>query len=161
MRLVRTGLFALFMTATVFAASFPLDRLPCYIRRLTEIGQRSEWSLDGRRIMYLTRAGGEVYEIDIVSGKKRPITPHYDRPEGHGYYRALYLANGDYLLTSGPDRHEAYLQILDKSLTRPPKIFDIIVREGPAVSRTKLKIAWTQKQEKIWTADIVYRDGEP
>jgi hypothetical protein len=148
-------------TSLIMAASFPLDSLPAHIRRLTETGQRAEWSLNGKKVMYLTKAGGEVYEIDIETKEQRPITLHYDRPEGHGYYRALYLANGDYLLTGGPRRHEAYLQIMDKSLTKPPKVFDIIVREGPAVSRTQLKLAWTKKQEKIWIGDIVYDGSDP
>jgi hypothetical protein len=156
------GIFlGLFTTEAIFAASFPLDSLPPYIRRLTETGQRAEWSLDGTKVMYLTKAGGEVFEIDIETKEQRPITLHFNRPEGHGYYRALYLANGDYLLTGGPKRHEAYLQIMDKSLDKPPKVFDIIVREGPAVSRTQLKIAWTKQQEKIWIADIVYDKGDP
>lgn len=162
----RSGL--LFLIATllvpggVSAASFPKNRLPDYITRLTDFGERADWSLDGKRILYLTQAGGDVYEIDIQTGQTRPISLHYQRPEGWGYYRALYLSNGDYLLTGGPDRNEAYLHILDKSLSKPPKVFkDVVVAEGPAVSRRQLKLAWTPKQEQIWVGDIVYRSGVP
>ena len=143
------------------AATYPGEKLPPHIRLLTEQGQRAEWSLDGKKIMYLTRAGGEVFEIEIESGIKTAVTGHFERPDSFGYYRALYLPNGDYLLTGGPGRHEAYLQILDKSLTKPPVVFDKIVREGPAVSRKNFRIAWTEKQEKIWVADIVYKNGVP
>ena len=161
-RLSFSVLVMFFLLSSVgVAGTFPKDKLPSYITPIVEVGQRAEWSHDGGKIMYLTRAGGEVYEIDVKSGKKRAITQHFKRPANHGYYRAMYLANGDYLLTGGPRRHEAYLQIMDKSLTKGPKVFDLIIREGPAVSRKTFKIAFTEKQEKIWVADIVYRNGEP
>jgi len=144
-----------------FARTYPKEKLPSYIHPLTEVGQRAEWSLDGQKVMYITHSGGDVFEIDVQTGIKTAVTQHYERPESFGYYRAMFLVNGDYLLTGGPGRHEAYLQIMDKSLTKPPVVFDLIVREGPAVSRKQLKIAWTQKQEKIWIADIVYKNGIP
>ena len=73
------------------------------------------------------------------------------------------MSNGDYLITGGPERHGAFLLILDKSLTKPPKIFDIEIEEGPAVARNELKIAYTgdQHTKGIQYADIVYRNGEP
>ncbi len=151
------------LTSTLaHASSFPPSKLPQYITRLTDFGERPDWSLDGTKILYLTEAGGDVFEIDIRTRQTKPISLHYQRPEGWGYYRALYLSNGDYLLTGGPSRQETYLQILDKSLTRPPKVFkDVLVAEGCAVSRQQLKVAWTAKQEKIWVGDIVYRNGDP
>jgi Tol biopolymer transport system component len=155
-------LLLLSVPAQALAPSFPTNKLPQYITRLTDFGERPDWSLDGTRILYLTESGGDVFEIDIRTGQTKPISLHYQRPQGWGYYRALYLSNGDYLLTGGPSRQETYLQILDKSLTRPPKVFeDVLVAEGPAVSRRQLKVAWTAKQEKIWVADIVYRNGNP
>jgi len=36
-----------------------------------------------------------------------------------------------------------------------------MIWEGPAVSRKKLRIAWTPNHEEIWMADIVYTDGTP
>jgi len=154
-------LFLLIIAPASLAATYPREKLPPYIRLLTEQGQRAEWSLDGKKVIYLSRAGGDVYEIDIKSGVKTAVTGHYERPDSFGYYRALYLPNGDYLLTGGPGRHEAFLQIMDKSLSKPPVTIDLIVREGPAVSRKNFRIAWTQKQEKIWIADIVYKNGIP
>ena len=55
----------------------------------------------------------------------------------------------------------AYLQILDGSLSKPPVVLDQVIAEGPAVSRTRMKIAFTEKQDRIWTADLVYEDGVP
>ena len=147
----------------LLAGSFPQDRLPPYITRLTDYGQRADWSPDGKKILFLTRAGGDVMEIDIETRQISPVTLHYARPDDWGYYRALYLPNGDYLLTGGPSRQKAYLQILDRHKTKPPKVFnDVIIGEGPAVSRKSLKIAFTGPgQEQIWTVDIVYRNGVP
>lgn len=153
----------LFLPTCLSGQSFPRDKLPPYIRRLTDYGERAEWSLDGKKVMFVTRAGGDVMEIDIETKQISPVTLHYERPKDWGYYRALYLSNGDYLLTGGPSRHEAYLQIMDRRRTKPPKVFDdVIIGEGPAVSRKSLKTAFTgPRQEQIWRADIVYRHGEP
>ena len=32
------------------AANFPLDKLPPYITRITEVGQRADFSLDGKKV---------------------------------------------------------------------------------------------------------------
>jgi hypothetical protein len=88
------------------------------------------------------------------------LTGH-KRPAGHGYWRALYMADGNYLLTCGDHRHRAYMQVLDKSLTRPPTDLGELVREGPTVSRTQNKVSWTRRQKAIWVADIVYKGDTP
>ena len=141
------------------AVTFPAEELPPYIRKVAHLGQRAEWSHDGERIMYVTRAGGEVYELDLESGESRPLTLHYERPEGWGYYRALYLPNGDYLLTGGPSRKEAYLQIMDSSLEEPPIVTDEVIAEGPALSRRDYTIAWTPEQDQIWLGKLEIGDG--
>ena len=82
-------------------------------------------------MLFLTRAGGEVREVDVETREERAITEQFDRPVGWGFYRVVALANGDYLLTGGPARKEAYLQILDKSLTKPPVVLDQVIAEGP------------------------------
>ena len=155
------GLGLVGMTAAAQAGSFPRENLPPHITPLTEVGQRAEWSLDGKLVLFLTRAGGEVRAVDIETGEQRAITENLERPGGWGFYRVMALANGDYLLTGGPARKEAYLQVLDKSLVKPPVVLDQVIAEGPAVSRTRMKIAFTEKQDRIWTADLVYEDGVP
>uniref|UniRef100_UPI00397ADD24 hypothetical protein n=1 Tax=Salmonella sp. SAL4446 TaxID=3159901 RepID=UPI00397ADD24 len=70
----------------------------------------------------------------------------------HGYTRALYLANGDILL-SGPGqfdpknardaRVQCFLYVLDKSGTKPARPLGTKCSEGPAVSRRRMHIAWT------------------
>lgn len=143
-----------------WAGNFPKEKLPDYITPLTELGQRAEWSHDGSTVMFLTRAGGKVQEVDIQTKEIREVSDRLGMPSGWGFYRALYLSNGDYLFTAGPRRREAYLVIADKSLTKR-KIFYQIIYEGPAVSRTKMKIAFTPEHETIWTADIQYENAEP
>ena len=108
----------------------------------------------------------------------RLLTGHYPH---HGYTRALYLANGDILL-SGPERFDpkhpgdarvqCFLSVLDKSGTKPPTALGTKCSEGPAVSRTRMHIAWThvaaqypdempRGTSRIYEADIVYEGGTP
>src|SRR5438105_8189598 len=78
------------------------------------------------------------------------MTHHYRH---YGYTRALYLANDDNLL-SGPQRFDpmkpadartqCLLYVLDKSLTQPAVSLGTKCSEGPAVSRKRLHVAWTQ-----------------
>jgi hypothetical protein len=117
-------------------------------------------------------------EIDLASRAIRNVTAHYPHA---GYTRALYLANGDILL-SGPEtfdpKHAAearihcFLSVLDKSGTKPPVPLGVRCNEGPAVSRHRLHIAWTEwldqptsdvspKSSQIKEADIEYEGGVP
>ncbi len=141
---------------------FPSDKLPAHITPLTTFGQRSEWSLDGKEIYFVDRAGGDVWVVDVSTKKARQITKPEDRPEGHGYYRVLVLANGDLLLGCGPKRQTMYFQVLDKDFKNPPyKIEGEELCEGPAVSRKTMKIAWTLPgQMQIYMGEIAYSDGK-
>jgi len=149
--LIITGIFS-----NSFAASFPKELLPPHIRNLTDVGQRCEWTMDGQAIAYVTSAGGEVRQTDANTGQTISISNGEN-----GYYRVLVLPNGDYVVTKGLARNNAKLQILDKSLTKPATAFDLIIQEGPVVSRTALKIAYTSNMSNIYVADIVYNNGVP
>jgi len=74
----------------------PIDNLPAHITRLTYFGQRADWSHDGKRILFIEKTYGDVYEIDLVTKAIRPKTHHYYH---EGYTRVLYLSNGDVLLS--------------------------------------------------------------
>lgn len=127
----------------------PADHLPPHIRRLTGFGERADWSHDGKRILFLSKTFGDAMEIDVQTGVIRNLTSHYPH---HGYTRALYLANGDVLL-SGPDafdpkrvgeaRVQCFLYVLDKKLSAPARPLGTKCSEGPAVSRKRMHIAWT------------------
>jgi hypothetical protein len=94
------------------------------------------------------------------------VSHHYYH---EGYTRALYLSNGDILLSGArhfdasdpwPSRSEdnAELWILRHDLSGPPIPLKEHCHEGPAVSRTRLRIAWTRSRA-FYTADIVYKEG--
>jgi len=146
----------------------PLDDLPPYIKQVTHFGQRADWSHDGKRILFIEKTFGDVYELELETGIIRPMTHHYFH---EGYTRALYLANGDILLSgarqfdannpwaSRSEKH-AELWVLKKDLSAPPVPLGQKCSEGPAVSREQMRIAWTQ-QGAFYMADIVYKNGRP
>ena len=152
---------------------------PSYIRRLTHFGQRADWSHDGKRILFIEKTYGDAYEVEVASGVIRAMTHHYHH---EGYTRALYLSNGDILLSGSrsfsPEKHvearqsTAELWVLSKNLDGPPAPLGEFCSEGPAVSRTKLKIAWARDHDnypaelpggvsQIWTADINHAGPGP
>ncbi len=146
----------------------PLDELPPHIKQVTPFGQRADFSHDGKKILFLEKTFGDAYEVELATGKLKPITHHYYHT---GYTRALYLSNGDILL-SGPKRLDpdnpsagrseknAQLWVLKKDLSGPPTPLGENCSEGPAVSRKNLKIAWT-RNNFFYLADIVYENGKP
>ena len=146
----------------------PLDELPSYIRRVTHFGQRADWSHDGKRLLFIEKTFGDVYEIELATGIIRAMTHRYFH---EGYTRALYLGNGDILLSGArtfsaddpwPSRSEknAELWVLRKDLSKPPVPLGEKCSEGPAVSRRRLNIAWT-RGGAFYEADVAYDDGVP
>lgn len=155
----------------------PAENLPPYIQRVTHFGQRANWSHDGERLLFLERTYGDVFEVELETGIIRPVTHHYYH---EGYTRALYLSNGDILLSGAPtfdsdnpsaSRHDhAELWVLDGDLDEEPVRLGTKASEGPAVSRTEPKIAWTidhgdypdrlpEGVSQIWMANIKYDEG--
>jgi len=146
----------------------PLDELPDYIRQVTHFGQRADFSHDGKRILFIEKTFGDVYEVELDTKIIRPMTHHYFH---EGYTRALYLSNGDILLSGArhfdasdpwPSRSEknAELWVLKKDLSGPPTPLGEKCSEGPAVSRRHMRIAWTQGGA-FYMADVVYKNGKP
>jgi len=178
--------FGLILSALTVAGAGPVNRkegqnpaehLPPHIQRVTWFGERADFSHDGKRILFVEKTFGDVYEVELATGIIRAMTHHYPHD---GYTRALYLANGDILL-SGPERFDpkrpgdaraqCWLYVLDKSLTKPAQPLDSKCSEGPAVSRKRLHIAWTHVaaeysemqpgSSRMQEADIVYENGAP
>jgi hypothetical protein len=166
-------------TAAAFAADkSPEDNLPPSIAHVTSFGERADWSHDGRRILFLSKTFGDAMEIDLATGAIRNLTAHYPH---HGYTRALYLQNGDILL-SGPNqfdpthvgdaRVQCSLFVLDKGLTSAARPLGTKCSEGPAVSRKRMHIAWTHVAaqypdemlaggSRMMEADVVVEGGAP
>lgn len=157
----------------------PLDNLPENIVQVTHFGQRAEWSADSQRLMFIEKTFGDVYELDLRTKVIRPLTHHYFH---EGYTRALYLSNGDILLSGAREfsaqdpwpsrRRTAELWVLKADLSGPPVPLGEFCSEGPAVSRRQLRIAWAvnhgqypddipQGVSQIYVADVEYENGEP
>lgn len=159
---------------------FPEEKLPPRIQRITWFGERPDWSHDSKRALFVEKTFGDVYEYELETGRIKPVTQHFKH---HGFTRALYLSNGDILL-SGPSeafdatvreergraRSRCWLSVLDQNLTEPPTPLGVLCAEGPAVSRSRLKIAWSQTHAQrperlgnghsiVFVSDIVYDDG--
>jgi hypothetical protein len=160
------------------AGASPADHLPPHIRQVTGFGERADWSHDGKRLLFLSKTFGDAMEYDLATKAIRNRTAHYPH---HGYTRALYLVNGDILL-SGPEhfdpkntreaRVQCWLSVLDRSGTKPATPLGTKCSEGPAVSRRRLRIAWTHVAaeypgempaggSRMQEADLVYDTGRP
>ena len=150
---------------------------PDYIAKVTDFGERADWSHDGKKFLFVGRSFGDVYEFDLATRQYKPLTHHYYHG---GYVRALYLSNGDILL-SGPQDFPgdnwqkarfdlSELWVLSRKLDKPPTRLGEICWEGPAVSRTQLRIAWAQHRDAAYgqgafyhlkVAELDYSSGEP
>jgi hypothetical protein len=154
--------------ASIIKNVSPLDEPPAHIKRVTYFGQRADFSHDGKRILFLERTFGDVFEVELETGIIRPMTHRYFH---EGYTRALYLANGDILLSgarqfdandpwASRSEKNAELWVLKKDLSAPPVALGEKCSEGPAVSRKHMRIAWAQGGA-FYMADIVYKGGKP
>ena len=180
------SLQCIFVTSLFLALSFraaaaddsPENHLPPHITQLSAFGERADWSPDGKKVLFLTKTFGDAMEMDLATRAIRNLTAHYPH---HGYTRALYLTNGDILL-SGPEsfdpkhvgaaREQCFLSVLDQSLTKPAVSLGTKCSEGPAVSRHRLHLAWTHVAaeypgemvagtSRMQEADLIYENGTP
>jgi Tol biopolymer transport system component len=154
------------------------ENLPSNIKRLTHFGERASWSPDGRRIAFMSKSFGDVFEVEVATGNIRLLT-HYPHA---GFLRAQFLPNGDYFLigartftdirtTRDRDQEMWILSRSAKPGDRPVPL-DHKISEGVAISRTSSKIAWSntrgqfpevlaEGESVIYTADIAYDGDKP
>jgi len=116
----------------------PITDLPPYITKITNFGQRADWSHDGKRILFIEKTFGDIYDI-ILSGARD-------------------FENED--PWPSRDQDNAELWILKKDLSGPPIPLGENCSEGPAVSRSKMTIAWTL-ENAFYMADIVIKNDKP
>jgi hypothetical protein len=45
----------------------PDQELPPHITRLTFFGERADWSHDGKRLIFLSKTYGDIFEIDLAT----------------------------------------------------------------------------------------------
>jgi hypothetical protein len=156
----------------------PDQNLPPHIKRLSWFGERADFSLDGKRVLFLSKTFGDAMEVEIETGIIRNLTAHYPH---HGYTRALYLADGNILLSgpiefdpanTGTARTNSWLFVLEPGSDRPPQPLNVKCSEGPAVSRRRMHTAWTyvaaqfpgdmpRGSSQMHEGDIVFDDGVP
>lgn len=162
------ALVFLFSTQLLAQEASPLDDLPAYIRPLTHFGQRADWSHDGERILFIEKTFGDVFEVEVATGAIRPMTHHFFH---EGFVRALYFSNGDILLSGAKnfnaedpwksrDARNTELWVLKKDLKSAPIPLGVHCKEGPAVSRTKMEIAWALGTT-IYHGTIEEENGKP
>src|SRR3954453_3978074 len=177
----------LLVTATFAAAALvpqgtrqgsPEDHLPSNITRMTYFGERASWSPDGTRIAFMEKSFGDAYEVDLATKNIRLLT-HYAHP---GFLRVQFLPNGDYFLIGartftdiGTTRSRDQEMWVLKGDFKPGDHavpIDHKISEGVAISRTSMKIAWSntrgqypdrfqEGESAMYTADITYENGRP
>jgi hypothetical protein len=156
----------------------PDQNLPPHIRKLTSFGERAEFSLDGRKVIFLAKTFGDVMEYDLATNQIRNLTSHFAH---YGFTRALYLSNG-HILLAGPTAYDlkspaaaranCWMFILDPASSRPPMPLNEKAAEGPVPSRTRLHLAWSHRAagfpgelapgtSRMYRGDIVYENGVP
>ena len=145
-KIVFVSSFVLILNPLITAGQSPLDKLPPHITQITQFGQRPDFLHDGKRILFIEKTFGDVYEVEIATKIIRPMTHHYFH---EGYTRALYLSNGDILLSGAKkfdaenpwdsrDEENAELWVLKRDLSGRPTPLGEHCSEGPAVSRKRM-----------------------
>ena len=162
----------------------PMSDLPPYIKRVLPTGMRPDWSPDGRALVYTDAPLGNVWRLELRTGKRTNLTGRF---KSYGYLRAYHLHSGD-LLLCGPDkvpsnagtpeagRFDGRLFVLQKPFTKKPVALGRPCWEGQAVSRKTDRIAWNEStidftnpdqefvigKSEIWTGEITKdKNGRP
>jgi len=156
----------------------PEEKLPANITRLTHFGERASWSPDDKRIVFMEKSFGDVYEVDVATKTIRLLT-HYPHA---GFLRAQFLPNGDYFLigartftdiqTTRSRDQEMWILRADTKPGDRPIALDHKISEGVAISKRSMKIAWSntrgqypdllaQGDSVIYIADLVSDGTQP
>ena len=136
------------------------EDLPSYVRKIQNYGERVDFNFDATKVIYVTKPRGEVEELDLKTGKVAKLTAGLSRKKDLGFFRCNYLRDGRILVTGGLSRRECSMFFLSKDRQRLTKLNEPCW-EGPAVSRTSSKIAWTPNHIVIYQADLVFENGKP
>ena len=163
--------------AQVPAQGAPEQHLPPNITQLTAFGERAAWSPDGRRIAFMSKSFGDAFEIDLQTKLIRLLTGHFRHA---GFLRVQYLPNGDYFLIGARDfkdigttrEHDQEMWVMNGHARTAPEPLDQKISEGVAISRTGMRIAWSnthgqysdsipEGESVLYVADVVYASGKP
>jgi Tol biopolymer transport system component len=155
----------------------PEDHLPPNITQLAAFGERPAWSPDGRRIAFIGKSFGDAFEIDLRTHLVRLLSGHFKHA---GLLRIQYLPNGDYLIIAARDfkdivttrYHDEEMWVMRADAKTPPVPLDQKIHEGVAISRTRMRIAWSDThwhypdsiadgESVLYVADVVDSAGVP
>jgi Tol biopolymer transport system component len=137
------------------------------ISQITNFGARPAWSPDGKKIVFLDKELGNVFEMKLDEAKARCLTCDFMNT---GFQSAHYLKDGDYLLVGPRNRNDAFISGVYKTgflwmpadRSSPPKWMAEQHYEGVAVSRESRTIAYAktwldnpgQALSKLYTAEV-------
>ena len=155
----------------------PEQDLPPNITQLTGFGERASWSPDGRRIAFMAKSFKDAFEIDLGTRLTRLLTGHFPHA---GFLRIQYLPNGDFFLIGARDfrdinttrSRDQEMWVMKGDARTPPVALDHKISEGVAISRTRMRIAWSNTRGQypellapdesvLYVADIEYVEGVP
>ncbi len=127
------------------------------IKKLTDFGERPSWSPDGKKVAFLDKEYGNVYEKDLDTNDTKCLTCDY---EHNGFFRVHYMKDGDYLFLGPREKASKFKSRffyngffwMPKDQSSPPRWIGEEHFEGVAVSRESRKIAYA----KTW-ADSLYK----
>ena len=150
---------ALLVALTLQAASqrlpgSQLDRLPANLEVLTYFGERADISPDNQRVAFMAKSFGDAMVIDLATRAIRCLTCNVP---GAAFLRVMHLVSGDYILI-GPDHFENIgvsrtrdneLWFLGRARGSKPVKFGEKMSEGMAISKTSLKVAYSQVHAQV------------
>ena len=135
-------------------AGSPIDHLPANITMVTQFGERADFSPNNQQIAFMAKSFGDAMLYDIGTKKITCLTCSVP---GAVFLRVMHLSNGDYILI-GPEKFEninisrrrdnEFWYLKKQKGSKPVKI-GIHMSEGMAISKTSLKIAFSQLHDHI------------
>jgi len=132
----------------------PIDHLPANITMVTQFGERADFSPNNQQIAFMAKSFGDAMLYDIRTKKITCLTCSVP---GAVFLRVMHLSNGDYILI-GPEKFEninisrrrdnEFWYLKKQKGSKPVKI-GIHMSEGMAISKTSLKIAFSQLHDHL------------
>lgn len=166
-------LFALSLSAQRKPGS-PLDHLPKSMQVLTHFGERADFSPDNNRIAFMAKSFGDAFVIDLRTRIIRCLTCGVP---GAAFLRIMHLSDGNYILIGAERfsdirtsrRRDNELWFLSKEPNAKPVKLGQKMSEGAAISKTRLKMSWSETPaqfpelpagySRIVVADLAFVNG--